>query len=170
MVAKLEGIGYHRSPGSSSGMFVPSIHRRPSCDHELRQAQSPKCNLLFEPEYIETYKADPLPEVQVDNTNSRGRLSGSAPDFEISLPRSSPRVQEIEDLPKVSKTHDRSGKAQSQSDQHRQNTRKQEISDLTYFKRVHLLPAEKNRVMKGHWIRKALTQDRSATPFQTLRR
>lgn len=167
MAVKLEGIGYHRSPGSSSGMFVPSI---PSCDHELKKPQSPKCKLLFEPEYIETYKAAPLPEIQVENNNSRGSrglLSGSAPDVEISQPRSSPRVQEIETPLKASKTHERQGRAQSQNDQ---NTRKKEISDLTYFRRVHLLPAEKTRIKKGHWIRKALTQDRSATPFQTLRR
>ncbi len=122
-----------------------------------------------------TYKASPLLDVENKDQNGRGGMdlpSGSAPDFEISQLQSSIRLLENQDRPKATKTHERRGNVETENKQHRENARQKEINNLDFFRRVHILPAQKLKksINMAHWISNALTQKRSATPFQNPQR
>ena len=132
--------------------------------------RSPKCNLLYEPETIKARRTSPLMEVQDADQDTRDPPSEFVPDFQISQLRSRIDVLEDQEGPKATKAHKRQGDMETENEQYRQNARQREVNDLEYFKRVHLLPARNKRVKMAHWIASALTQDRSATPFNVHRR
>ena len=109
-------------------------------------------------------------EIQDADQETRDPPSEFVPDFQISQLRSRIEVLEDQEGPKATKAHKRQGDMETENEHYRQNARQREVNDLEHFKRVHLLPARNKRVKMAHWIASALTQDRSATPFNVHRR
>lgn len=137
---------------------------------------SPECNLLYEPEEIEIHEYGALIRAEGENRDSGDPLIRSVSDLTIYQSRVASHVEKIQeqdlDRPKATKTHARQDKGVIENHQYRQSARQQEMYDLRYFKRVHLLPSRKlrarNKSARWHWASGALTQNRLVTSFMKV--